>query len=189
MAALAQPQDNEWGRRLWRILHVIGAKHKLAIHNALIISFLENLHNVLPCKKCQKHCHDYWISHRLRGPPSPPPPSGHMYRGRRMIPAGAGTAPSTITWDPARLRDWLWDFHNAVNVRRSHEDVSGSNTTATALVFPHESLTIYETADVREDIEFIYTYIARYALQHGLKPGPFQVFRAQLDRLRVIYRF
>lgn len=185
MALVQQPPDNEWGRRFWRILHVIGAKHKLAIHNASIISLLENLHNVLPCKKCQKHCHDYWISHRLRGPPTPPPPSGHMNRGRRMIPAGAGTAPSTVTWDPARLRDWLWDFHNAVNARRA-ADASGATAD---IVFPHESLSIYETADVREDIEFIYTYIARYALQHGLSPVPFRTFRAQLDRLRVIYRF
>lgn len=174
---------DEWGRRFWRILHVIGAKHKLATHNSLIISFLENLHNVLPCQKCQKHCHNYWISHRLRGPPSPPPPSGHMYRGRRMIPSGMGTAPSSITWEPSKLRDWLWEFHNAVTLRRS---LSGE---VVAIPFPYESLSLYETLDVKEDIEFVYGYIARYALQHVLKPGPFQVFRAQLEKLRIIYRF
>jgi hypothetical protein len=183
---------SDWGPRMWRILHVIGEKHRLPTYNSLIIALLENLYNVLPCAVCRKHCREYWIGHMLRGPSVISQPvrygsgsgsGSSSSRGSRGSSAISTVAPSFVSWEPLALREWLWLFHNAVSARVQKDAVLPIPP------FSHESLDIYATLDVKADIEYIYAYMSRYTIQHGLNPQPFQHFKGHLDKLRAIYGF
>ncbi len=180
--------SSEWGPRLWRVLHVIAERHTTPAYNMLIVAFLENMHNILPCAVCQKHCRTYWIAHQIRGPVVSAPPSGRFYRGGR----GATSVSSMVSWDPHLLREWVWAFHNAVTERTVTErtvitDASGGDC-ATFVPFPKESLSAtYSSISVGEDIEFLYTYLTRQTMQMRIKPAALQLFRSQMERLRLVY--
>lgn len=168
-----------WSHPFWRILHVIGEKHTNAANNPLIIAFINNLANIIPCSKCQLHTKTYILSHQLKGPPVPPPPMPkRFFRGMPLA-----VSPPILTrysWEPVEFKKWVWEFHATAN------KAAGSESN-----IPFETLTpLYGSIDISEDIKTLIEYITKYMLTYGgIRIDHFQDFKLQLNKLRGIYKF
>ena len=95
------PQNEIWGPALWIILHVAGERlgsqtlSLLAAQEAQEIDyFVHLLPRALPCPACQAHMLEY-----IRGHPF----NWTALRGAAL---------------KNTVREWLWNFHEAVNARR-----------------------------------------------------------------------
>lgn len=168
-----------WSHPFWRILHVIAEKHTNSTNNPLIIAFLNNLPNVIPCGKCQLHTKTYLIGHQLKGPPvAPPPIPKRLFRGMPM----AVTPPvlTRYSWEPVEFKKWVWEFHAAANKSAGADSTTSYDTLTT----------LYGSIDVSEDIKALIDYITKYMLTYGgIRIDHFQDFKTHLTKLREIYGF
>jgi hypothetical protein len=98
----AQGDPLVWGPILWRYMHCIAEKIgttgnvNVDIDQARAFEFmLTNLSKIIPCTECQQHCNEYTATN----------PVPHI---------------TTLTGDALKnvVRVWLFNFHNAVRVRK-----------------------------------------------------------------------
>lgn len=94
------PVNEEWGPALWNLLHSaaerIGTVSSLRTlpqeESRLWSNLFHGLRRVIPCPTCKKHYSEYLAAHPL-----------HL--------------PKQLSTAPGLVRDWLFQFHSAVNQR------------------------------------------------------------------------
>lgn len=87
-------QSRHFGPVLWNLLHNIPRKLQQPNNMQLAINFIINAYVILPCHDCQTHAHSYLMTHPI-----------------------VLSNPCNIIITKYELSKYLFDFHNAVNLR------------------------------------------------------------------------
>ena len=102
VSPLLVQEPAEWGPTLWAYLHALA--ERLGTSGSTIVDtdqatymevLLQYLPRILPCNECQQHAASYLAEH-------PPPALKGLYRDALRLAA----------------RQWLFDFHQAVRLRK-----------------------------------------------------------------------
>jgi hypothetical protein len=109
---MAFPNNKIWGPQLWYILHTFAEsigkertiKEKLleAEEAVQFELFVKNIYKALPCAVCKNNAKEYLRTH---------PFSWNKFRREELR---------------EKCRQWLWNFHNAVNEETASQAVSSS---------------------------------------------------------------
>lgn len=114
-----RPDISEWGPLLWKLLHALSYRTTNDISQLRLLKIkwkflFDTLPLIIPCLDCRDHVIDYIKTNRI-----------HWQSITTIVQLG-------------EMREWFFNFHNAVNTRLGKS------------IFPHEDLIpTYSTLDLR----------------------------------------
>jgi hypothetical protein len=151
------PSNKEWGPIFWTLLHGLAERLGNQVIDTMaadeareMIFVLKGVEAVMPCEKCRTHYHDFKKTHPLE--------AFSERRGPHFRVA---------------VREWLWQLHEAVNVRNG------------AASFPIDNLTPqYKHTDIAATWQTLFKYLQTSVANGLIVSEHLKAFRRHLSLLR-----